>query len=101
MKVDEEKYNNYLRYQQTVQWMASRLRSRERQKECLISYRTAKTLGIINMDENNVVGSINKPETSQRISESKVENITKIFPPPKRNGRYSRGRAKSDVHTFV
>jgi transposase InsO family protein len=63
-------------------------------EECLMSYRTAKTLGIISMDDNHGVGSINKPETPQRVRENKVENITKSFPPPKKNGRYSKDELK-------
>jgi len=35
-------------------------------EECPVSYRSAKTLGFINMDENHVVGSIKKPETSPK-----------------------------------
>jgi hypothetical protein len=70
-------------------------------KECLMSYRTAKTLGIINMDENHVVGSVNKPEKPQRIKENKVKNITKTFPPPKNEWQVLKGRAKSDVPVFV
>ncbi len=44
---------------------------------------TTQTLGIIKMDKNHVVGSINKPETPQRVRENKVDNITKTFPTPK------------------
>jgi hypothetical protein len=63
-------------------------------EECLMSYRTAVTLGIVSMDDTQGVGSIKKPDPSQRAKESKMEDISKSFPPPKKNGKYSKEELK-------
>ena len=53
-------------------------------EECLMSYRTAVTLGIVSMDDTQGVGSIKKPDPSQRAKESKLEDIPRASNYPRR-----------------
>jgi hypothetical protein len=66
-------------------------------EECLMSFHTATALGIVKMDGHEGIHSINKPSVDQSnaLTATKgTENNRSTYPPPKRNGKYSKEEFK-------